>query len=304
MKNLSVRWRILGGVVAVNLIGALAVMVYLHQSYSRGLDVAAERAIQLGVNGWAELSELRGSEIATVTSVSGATAYAEHLAHLSGAHYGILVEKSLLDEAAYAAEREEAGLPDNWSEGDVYVLAGASDPAALDGVRFNATPDSVPEIGKMVGIENGACSKTCHGAMTAEGDYWTVAWSKDSSSRAHGVFPIADAKGAPVGVVYLIQDISVQANRAKDTMMQTLVVFALTMLVATVVIGGMLDALVFKRLSAMMSSMEDISTRVAGGDFDAHFVASGTTDEIGTFETFFGKFIDTMTGTIKSLVRK
>ena len=87
-------------------------------------------------------------------------------------------------------------------------------------------------------------------------------------------------------------------------MINTLFVFGLTLVIATIIIGGMLDTLIFRRLSAMVHSMEDISVRVAGGDFDAHFEADGTTDEIGTFETFFAKFLDLMSSTLKTLMRQ
>jgi hypothetical protein len=40
---------------------------------------------------------------------------------------------------------------------------------------------------------------------------------------------------------------------------------------------------------------------VAGGDFDAHFEPDGTSDEIGTFEAFFARFMDLISATLKSL---
>ena len=45
MKNLSIRTKILAGIVIVNLLGALTVAVYLHQSYSGSLDIHAVRWI-------------------------------------------------------------------------------------------------------------------------------------------------------------------------------------------------------------------------------------------------------------------
>ena len=53
----------------------------------------------------------------------------------------------------------------------------------------------------------------------------------------------------------------------------------------------------------MMSSIEEISIRVAGGDFGAHFQPDGTTDEIGRFEEFFARFMDLIAGTLKSLMK-
>ena len=83
---------------------------------------------------------------------------------------------------------------------------------------------------------------------------------------------------------------------------EPLLVIVIGLIIATVVIALMLNALIFKRLDRIMSSMEEISLRGAGGDFDAHFQPDGTNDEIGKFEQFFARFLDLMSGTLKSLV--
>jgi HAMP domain-containing protein len=51
----------------------------------------------------------------------------------------------------------------------------------------------------------------------------------------------------------------------------------------------------------MTSAIEDLSMRVAGGDFDAHFQPDGSSDEIGQFESFFARFMDLISATLKSL---
>jgi HAMP domain-containing protein len=65
-----------------------------------------------------------------------------------------------------------------------------------------------------------------------------------------------------------------------------------------------METLVFRRLNKMIESIEDISVRVAGGDFDAHFVADGSMDEIGQFEQFFARFMDLISATLKSLINR
>jgi HAMP domain-containing protein len=160
----------------------------------------------------------------------------------------------------------------------------------------------VPEAGKIVGVENGACTQTCHGAVKGAGDYWGVMWSADSKSRTHAVFPVTDAGGKSIGVVYSIEDISASADAAKTSMLRTLAVFGLTLLIATFAIGGMLDVWVFRRLAAMITTMEDLSVRVAGGDFSVHFEPSGASDEIGRFEQFFARFLDLVSATLKSVL--
>ena len=65
----------------------------------------------------------------------------------------------------------------------------------------------------------------------------------------------------------------------------------------------MMDMWVFRRLNNMTAAIEDLSVRVAGGDFDAHFEPDGTDDEIGEFEKFFARFMDMISATFKALSR-
>lgn len=303
MRNWSIRTRIMLGVLLVNLIGMGVVMVYLHESYSGGLDVTEQKSATLGVSAWNTLVTVSSDEMGTITTREGAQKHVEALKAITGAQYGLLIDKTTLDEAAYASEVESAGVPNNWGERDNYVLLAATDDAASEQMQLQASPDSIPEIGKIVGVENGACSKTCHGAVGGEGDFWTVRWSEDDKSRGHVVFPVVDDEGTPIGVVYSIEDISSQANSARGTMVNTSLVIIVGLVAATLLIGLMLNALVFNRLDRMVASIEDISIRVAGGDFNAHFTPDGTGDEIGQFEEFFARFMDLMANTLKSLMK-
>lgn len=287
----------------VNIIGMLVVMVYLHESYSGGLDVTEQKSATLGVSAWDALADVASDEFGPITSRESAQKHVDMLKSITGAEYGLLIDKSVLDEAAYAQETEAAGLPNDWSERETYVLMATTDQAVAEEMQLQTTPDTIPEIGKIVGVENGACSKTCHGAVGGEGDYWAVRWSEDDKSRGHVVFPVSDPSGKPVGVVYSIEDISAQADSARQTMVNTGAVIIAGLLIATIVIALMLNALVFSRLERMMTSIQDISVRVAGGDFGAHFQPDGTTDEIGRFEEFFARFMDLMAGTLKSLMK-
>jgi len=302
VKNVSIRNKILAGVVVVNLLGMITVMIYLHQSYSGQLDIHAEDSVALGVATWNQLSEVSQDEFGEPTTREGAAKYAAALKAITGADYGVLIDKEALDQAAYQGDLEAANLPSNWEERGTYVLMASSDEAIAEKMQLETTPDSVPEMGKLVGIENGACSQTCHGSVSGEGDFWGVRWSDDSVSRAHTTFPIL-VNNQPVGVAYAIEDISPAADAARTSMLNTMLVIVVGLVIATVLIAAMLNRLVFSRLSNMITTMEDISVRVAGGDFDAHFVPDGTDDEIGKFEQFFARFMDLMSGTLKSLVK-
>lgn len=303
MKNMSIRNRILLGVVAVNLLGAIAVVVYLHQSYQASLETAVAKTTNQGLAAWEQLKGL-DTDLEPTENPAEVARILAGMKEITDAEYGFLLYKETTTAEDYAAARESLGLPDNWSEGESYAqLISTNDELAAD-MDFNVAPDSVPEMGKTVGIENGACSKACHDGVTGEGDYWTVRWSNDSSSRAHAVLPVVNADNVPVGVVYGIEDISSIADNARSTMVQTFLMIAITFVVATLFIGGLVDTLIFRRLARTIRTIEDMSVRVAGGDFDAHFVPDGTTDEIGRFEEFFARLMDLMSATLKSLAKK
>lgn len=303
MRNWSIRTRIMLGIVAVNLIGMITVMIYLHESYSGGLDVTEQKSATLGVAAWDALVDVAADEFGPITTRESAQKHVDALKSITGAEYGLLIDKTYMDEAAYASQVESAGVPNNWDERDTYVLLAATDVAVAEEMQLSAAADTIPEIGKIVGVENGACSKMCHDSVEGEGDFWGVRWSKDDKSRGHIVFPIVDEAGKAIGIVYSIDDISAAADSARKTMTNTAAVIAFGLIVATILVAVLLNALVFKRLDRMMATMEEISIRVAGGDFGAHFTPDGSTDEIGRFEQFFARFMDLVTGTLKSLVK-
>ncbi len=302
MKNSSIRSRILAGVVVVNLLGALAVVVYLHQSYSKSIDTAATVVATQGIAAWDQIKGV-DTTLDPLADPAEAARVLEGMKEITGVDYGLMVDKPLVEQDAYVAAREQLGLASNWDERGDYALLVTTENAPELLMQFSLPPSDVPEMGKGIGIENGACSKLCHDGLTGEGDYWTTRWSSDSISRAHGAFPIMGGDGQPVGIVYAVQNITTRANDAKTSMIQTLIVIGLTLLVATLFIGFLVDTLVFKRLRAMMASIESISMRVAGGDFDAQFVPDGTNDEIGKFEQFFAEFMGLISTTLKSLLK-
>ena len=301
MMRPSIRSRILAGVVLINLLGAIIVVVYMHEAGAGGLDIWAQASLDRGVSAWSGIEDMGADSLGDYTTPKGAAEYLAVMKKLGGADYGLMIDKSLLDQKTYEKALSDLGKPSNWDERDTYVLVGSTNEALSERMQLKTTPDAVPEIGKIVGIENGSCSAICHQSVKGEGDFWKVAWSEKGNSRADTVFPIADAKGKPVGVVYSLEDVTPQANDSKWNIYRTMIVIGITLLVSTLAIGGMMDTWVFKRLSKMIHSMEDLSIRVAGGDFDAKFIADQSDDEIGQFERFFAKFLDLMTSTLRAL---
>lgn len=304
MKNVSIRTKILLGVFLINFIGLVTVMVYLHESYSGGVDVTAQKSVAMMTNTWGEMSKVAADEFGPVTVRTGAMKYADALKAITGADIGIMLDKSAISKDAYEKQLAAANLPSNWDERQNYVLVASTDAALSDEMQLNATADTIPEIGKVIGVENGACSKTCHGAVTGTGDFWKVRWSKDSKSRAHVVFPILDDGGKIVGVVYGIEDVTDAADAARASQVRTFSVIAFGLVLATALIAWLLNSLVFRRLNNMIMTMEDISVRVAGGDFGARYTPTGSNDEIGKFEQFFARFMDLISSTLQSLVKK
>lgn len=305
MKNVSIRTKILTGVVVLNLVGALLVIVYLHQSFSGGLDVWAQKSLDVGAASWSQVNNIASNEFGDLAVPANAQKYLEALKGISTADYGLMMDKNSVDQKAYSAALEAAGKPSNWDERENFVLTASTDEALAEKMQFKTTTaEDVPEIGKIVGIENGSCTGICHQNIQQPGDYWKVAWSADGNSRAHVVFPVTDKSGKQVGLVYSIEDITAQAENAKSVIYRTMIAIGLTLLIVTLVIGAMLDLWVFKRLNYMISSMEELSMRVAGGDFYAKYTPSDHQDEIGKFEKFFERFLDLMTATLRSLVDK
>lgn len=303
MKNLSVRTRILASVVIVNLLGALVLMVYLHQSYSAGLDTVVSRS---GVQSLAAWEELTGTAVTfdPLADPARTRDVLESMKEITGADYGLLVDKEVVDEATYSAALQVLGEPSTWEERENYGLLASTDSPEVEHMDFALPPSEVPENSRLIGVEVGSCTQTCHQGITGEGDYWVVRWSRDASSKGHSVFPVYGSDNEPLGLVYAIEDISEEANAANRAMMQTLIAVGATLLVATLTIGMLMDLLVLKRLAAMTRHIQDISMRVAGGDFNAHFEPSGTTDEIGSFEKFFSDFINLVSMTLKQLSNK
>lgn len=299
MKNVSVRTRILGAVVAVNLLGTIITMVYLHQSYGGVVEGSAAKAVATSGAAWEVLHQDKATT--DLKDSKAGLASLENLKKITSSEYALLIDKQSLDPAAYAKMRDAAGLPNNFDEGDTYAMLATTREEWAEEFQFRPAPGDVAETGKVVGVKNGACSQLCHSGVAGEGDYWGVAWSDEAGvSEVHAVFPVL-ADGKPVGVLYSIADISDQAGAAKSSMIRTLLMIGATLLIATLTIGGVVDAFVFKRLNRMMLAIEDVSMRVAGGDFTARFEPDDSSDEIGHFEQFFANVLDLMTGTLRSL---
>ncbi|GAO04161.1 cache domain-containing protein [Anaeromyxobacter sp. PSR-1] len=196
----------------------------------------------------------------------------------TGDAYALVVEKRFLDRAAWAATRE--GRRDPWDDQPATVVVDAtSDDPAL--TAFQGDLSAVPEEGQLVDeLERGG------------------------RTLARGLVPVRDAAGRRVGALFVLHDITdVHATFMRARTRVFAVICAMALLLALVLVV-LLQRLVFGRLGRMVSTMEDLSARLAGGDYDVAAPPPGPPDEIGRFEDFFGRFLAVVGGQLKELTRR
>ncbi len=115
---------------------------------------------------------------------------------------------------------------------------------------------------------------------------------RNGSVFVRGAFPVRDAGGQVVGGLVARRDITALHAGMQAGILRALGFVALLTLVASALVYLLVDRLIFRRLKMMMSTMEDASECLAGGDYDVGAgLKPARQDEIGDFETFFGKFL-------------
>lgn len=202
--------------------------------------------------------------------------FLEIMSGQSGDSLALVLKKDAVDEAEWAVMRENAGLENNWNEHDSLVVAatteGAVDPSDIAGLKV----DSLSDDGELLGTSE-------------DGD----------QSSTIGAFPVKNTRGVIVGAVVVGHDTTAlvtEMGRARTTTMAILGAVGV-LLIGIVIL--MLNTLVFNRLTRMITHMETVSTRLAGGDFDVEMPEASGKDEIGHFEEFFGKFLKLVASAMK-----
>jgi methyl-accepting chemotaxis protein len=122
------------------------------------------------------------------------------------------------------------------------------------------------------------------------------------ASFVRGVFPVREASGAVVGGLVVRHDVTaLRAGMQRDLLLALAVLGGLALL-ASALVYLLVDRLIFRRLQVMMATMEDLSARVAGGDYQVGASPQPTRDdEIGRFERFFGEFLALVGDTLRTL---
>ncbi len=194
----------------------------------------------------------------------------------TGDDFALVVEKKFLDEKTWAATRGERR--NNWGDDPEVVTIDATSADAVAAGASAAVRD-VPDGGRYLGPAD-------------RGDRRLV----------RGVVPVLDASGQRVGGLFVLHDVTALRERASSEQAR---VVLLVGAVAVVVIGLLLalfEVLVFRRIGRMTSAMEDVSLRLAGGDYDVGAtIQPKLADEIGKFEQFLGAFLTTIGSTLREL---
>ena len=200
----------------------------------------------------------------------------------TGDDYALLVEKRHLDRKPFAEVRKLAGKRDEWEDHPTEVVVDAT----AEGPSMNAWAADViflPAGGMYLG-------------EAAEGD----------RTYARGALPVTDATGHRVGILVVRSDVTRMHRNMTGARAR---VIAMLVGLSTVCAGLLVlafNVLVFARLRQATALMEDVSARLVGGDYDVAgaIPPAAADDEIGHFETFFGRFITVVAETLRGLLAR
>jgi signal transduction histidine kinase len=128
---------------------------------------------------------------------------------------------------------------------------------------------------------------------------------RDGATFARGVFPMKDSTGAVVGGLVVRHDVTALRDEMRMGALRALGLLLLLAVLSALLVHPILDRLVFGRLRSMMETMQDMSVRLAGGDYSVGNVErTPANDEIGGFEAFFGDFVRLVGNTLSALAER
>lgn len=196
----------------------------------------------------------------------------------TGDDYGLLILKDRLNRETYSELRSRKGLEDNWDEHAELVLVDSTVDAP-DDLSFDGAVADIPERGRVLGE-----------------------LKRDATTWIRGVVPVKNAAGEAVGAVVVLHD---HSGAAAD-LVRARLVLAGTMLALVLLVSAslilFLRQTIFRRLDGMILDMEEISTRMLGGDYRVEgIVKPKSRDEIGEFEEFFGRFLTVVADALRRL---
>jgi methyl-accepting chemotaxis protein len=201
--------------------------------------------------------------------------FLERMKRLSGNEYGLVVEKAAMNRAQWASTQRHLGDRDGWDDMRDLLLVQdtAQDPTIF---QHDGTIADVPEGGKALDLR-----------------------TKGGRTYARGVFPVTDMAGRKVGAVFVLRDITALQAEMSASRRHAIVTMLVLMVVLALVLLGVFQALVVRRLERMTK----VATRVVGGAFDLEVVPAAN-DEIGAFETLFEQFRVLFVGLLEQTQRE
>ena len=192
----------------------------------------------------------------------------------TGNDFAMFIQKKLVDESEWARTRGKAR--NTWNDWPTVVLANST------------TSDELLDEAAIAGA---ATDGTILGEVERNGAYF-----------ARGVFPVRESSGKIVGGLVVRHDVTALHADMQLGLLRALALLGGLAIVASILVYPVVDRLIFRRLRTMMGTMEDMSVRLAGGDYSVGSVQrSLRKDEIGGFESFFGDFLRLVGNTLRTL---
>lgn len=192
----------------------------------------------------------------------------------TGNDFAMFIAKKLIDQGEWARTRgSERNSWDDWA--DVVVVNSTTQDPMVDvaAVTGSATP------GQILGEDR-----------------------RGDSIFVRGVAPVRDASGVAVGGLVVRHDITALEHCMRASLLLALGLLVGLALLASALVYLLVERLIFGRLRRMTGAMEDLSVRLAGGDYGVgRAVVATSDDEIGRFEKFFGEFLVLVGNTLRSL---
>jgi hypothetical protein len=194
----------------------------------------------------------------------------------TGDDYGLLVDRAFVDERGWPRALDD---PRNaWPKRRTVVV----DSTTLDDGVAQLDDDvvAIPAAGRLLGEEQ-----------------------RNGRVFVRGVVPVDDAGGRRVGALLVRRDVTVLHGSMLAVRRGMYVALGAAAAVLGMLLLGLTNRLMFQRLERMAGAMRQLSTRLAGGDYDVVAPRASGDDELGRFEESFGRFLQTVTGLLKELSR-
>jgi len=192
----------------------------------------------------------------------------------TGNDFAMFISKRFIDQGEWARTRgSERNNWDDWTE--VVVVNSTTQDPIVDESAITGSAASGQLLGEV---------------------------ERANAMFVRGVVPVRDASGVVVGGLVVRHDITALNNGMRASLLLALGLLVALALAASALIYLIVERLIFGRLRRMTGAMEDLSVRLAGGDYGVGAgVVVTSDDEIGRFEKFFGEFLVLVGNTLRSL---